>query len=54
MNKYGDLWVIVGTVYGLVNSPGLWHAEVAKRMKEKGWIVRTLDPALYFFGSKKN
>ena len=53
MNRYGDLWAIVGSVDGLVNSPRLWHAEVTKRMKEKGWVAHSLDPALYLFWGGK-
>ena len=46
MKQHGDLWAILGSVYGLVNGLKLWHAEVTKRILELGWIAHSLDPAL--------
>ena len=39
--------MIVGSVYGLVNSPRLWHKEVVRRMLAAGWVQHSLDPAFF-------
>ena len=44
-----EIYAIIGSVYGLCNSPRLWFAEVRRRLIDTGWTPHPLDPALFIF-----
>ena len=42
-----EFYAILGSVYGLSNSPRLWFTEVRRRLLTLGWVAHPLDPALF-------
>ena len=47
------IYVIIGSVYGLCNSPRLWFAEVRRRLMDIGFVPHPLDPALFLYWNRR-
>ena len=43
----GQLLEVVGAVYGFINSPRLWYLAFRKKMVSLGWLVHSLDCAVF-------
>eukprot|EP00975_Prorocentrum_lima_P024847 5218839-Prorocentrum_lima.AAC.1 len=43
--KPGQLLEVIGSVYGLVDSPRKWYISFRTRMEKMGWETHSLDVA---------
>ena len=42
-----ELYEVVGSLYGLANSPHSWYLEIKRRLLELGFVVSTLDCCMF-------
>lgn len=49
-----QLYEITGNIYGLGNAPYTWSVEVAKRLRELGFVCHSFDKMLFWFPDPHN